>query len=148
MARAWRAPASSSTQRPTGADMIGCTTENCTKPPGRSTRATSRSARSGSATSIRLMNAVTASKLAARNGSTRPIAEQVPDALVRDFHGRRDERLGDVDGDDAGTPAGQQPGVVALAAAKVQAGQPINRREQREESGGVDQVPVPVEPGT
>jgi hypothetical protein len=64
------------------------------------------------------------------------------------LRGGRNERLGDVDSDDTGTPASQQPGVVALAAAQVQAGQPVNRREQREESGGVDQIPVPVEPGT
>ena len=85
MARAWRAPASSSTQCPTGADMIGCKTENCTKPPGRSTRATSRSVRSGSAVSIRLMNAVTASKLDGTERQQGPVTQEVPDALVRDL---------------------------------------------------------------
>jgi hypothetical protein len=77
----------------------------------------------------------------------RPVTEEVPDALVRDFRGRRNERLGDVEGGDAGAPAGQQPGVMALAAAQVQAGQPIDRWQQRKETRRVDQVPVPVEPG-
>ena len=66
---------------------------------------------------------------------------------MTDLRGRHDERLGDINGGDAGAPAGQQPGVVALTAAQVQARQPADRREQGEERGGVDQVPVPVEPG-
>src|SRR5260370_35967721 len=64
---------------------------------------------------------------------------------MTDSRGRRDERFGDVEGGDAGTPAGQQPGVVPLATAQVQAQQPVHRRARCEEGGGGDHGPAPAE---
>lgn len=74
-----------------------------------------------------------------------PIADQIANPVPVLAYSRRDEQLGNIEGDDTRAPAGQQPGVVPLTTAQVQAQQPVHRRQQAEERGRVHQVPVAVE---
>ena len=118
------AGAVASTHSHSGVWKHGCVIESWKKPPGASTRWTSASTRAWSGMSMRLMNAVTKSNAPSPNGSAapEPRTTRIPRGSPRSSSAVAcDHRRRDVERRHARAALGDQPRVVALAAAEVEA---------------------------